>query len=65
MKNTKQTEIELWYNFSFDILRIVYKDREKNQLVYQCRFDGWFESMYKSNDISFPTFSDYEKIGEL
>jgi hypothetical protein len=60
MKNTRQTEIEIWYNFKLDILRIVYKNKNKRQLAYYYK---WFVSYFLSNNKGILEY--YEKIGEL
>ena len=67
MKNIRKPEIELWYNFHSNIMRVVYinNPRKKQKCLLLYGLYPWKKSTLKSSDIEEIEWLGYEKIGEL
>ena len=65
MKNTKQTEIEIWYNFNIDNFRVINKNKPyKKHLFYDGTY-RWKKSSTDNRVLEILIFLGWEKIGEL
>ena len=59
-------EIELWYNFNVNAIRIINKNKPHGkQLFYDKYLMKWFKSQLKNKEVKTLIALDWKKIGEL